>query len=85
MKCHKHYLKPGDEVGIDIDSSRHTLKAVSIATALEPGKDKSPVSAKVSYAALQDGTICPATEVPEISARKLNVDVQNSGYRKHGK
>jgi hypothetical protein len=79
----KNYLKPGDEVEVGVDSAKNVLKSVTIKTLFE--KDKSPVSAKVSYAALQDGTIYPATEALEISAQKLNVDVQNSGYRKHAK
>lgn len=80
----KNYLKPGDEVGIEIDTAKNTLQTVSVTTFVEQAKEKNPVSAKVSYAALQDGTIYPVKEALAISAQGLNVDVQNSGYRKQG-
>lgn len=80
----KNYLKPGDEVGIEMDTAKNTLQTVSVTTFVEQAKEKNPVSAKVSYAALQDGTIYPVKEALAISAQGLNVDVQNSGYRKQG-
>jgi hypothetical protein len=80
----KNYLKPGDAVEIEIDTAKNTLQTVSITTFVEQAKEKSPVSAKVIYAAFQDGTIYPAKEALEIKAQSLNVDVQNSGYRKQG-
>jgi len=78
----KNYLKPGDEVGVELDPARNTLKTVSIASFVEQGKDKSPVSAMVSYAALADGTAYPAKESLDIPAQKLNVGITNSGYKK---
>ncbi|HET9952304.1 MAG TPA: hypothetical protein VFS09_10980 [Candidatus Eisenbacteria bacterium] len=78
----KSYLKPGDEVVVDVDGAKNTLQGVSIASFLEEGKEKSPVSAKVTYAALPDGTIYPGTEVLEIAAQNLKVDIENSGYKK---
>jgi hypothetical protein len=78
----KDYLKPGDEVGVEVDGTRNLVQAVSIKSFVEQGKDKSPVSANVTYAALADRTSYPAKETLEISAQKLKVDIQNSGYRK---
>ena len=78
----KNYLKPGDQMEIAVDGANNKLKGVSIASFLE---DKSPVTAKVSYSALTDGTLYPATQALEMSAQKLNVNVQNSGYKKHSK
>jgi len=78
----KNYLKPGDEVGIELDAAKNTLKAVSIASFVEEKKEKSPVSASVSYAALADGTPYPAKEALDIPAQKLNVVITNSGYKK---
>jgi len=80
----KNYLKPGDEVGIVADAAKNTLKSVSISSFVEDGKTKNPVAASVTYAALADGTPYPAKESMEISAQKLKIDIQNSGYRKHG-
>jgi hypothetical protein len=78
----KSYLKPGDEVVVDVDGAKNTLKGVSIATFVDEEKGKSPVTAKVAYAALPDGTTYPGKEVLEIAAQKLTVDVENSGYKK---
>jgi len=79
----KNYLKPGDEVGIVADAAKNTLQSVSISSFVEDGKTKNPVAASVTYAALADGTPYPAKESLAISAQKLNVDITNSGYRKH--
>jgi hypothetical protein len=78
----KNYLKPGDEIGVVVDGTKNTPQTISITSFVEQGKDKSPVSAKVTYAALADGTLYPAKESVAISAQKLNVDIQNSGYRR---
>ena len=80
----KNYLKPGDQVEIELDSAKNTVQGVAITSFLEQEKAKSPVTAKVSYAALADGTCYPAKETLEISAQSLKVDVQNSGYKKKG-
>jgi hypothetical protein len=79
----KNYLKPGDEVGIVADATKNTLQSVTIKSFVEGDKDKNPVTGSVTYAALTDGTPYPAKESLDISAQKLKVDIQNSGYRKH--
>jgi hypothetical protein len=78
----KNYHQPGDVVGADVDVAKNTLGAVSVTTSMEQGKEKSPVAASVSYAALGDGTLYPAKQTLEISAQNLKVEIQNSGYRK---
>ena len=79
----KNYLKPGDQVDVVADAAKNTLQSFSISSFVEDGKAKNPVAASVTYAALADGTPYPAKESMEISAQKLKVDIQNSGYRKH--
>ena len=81
----KDYLKPEDQVVVEVDTAKNALQSVAITTAMEQEKAKSPVAAKVTYAALEDGTTYPAKKTLEMSAQKLKVDVQNSGYRAHGK
>jgi hypothetical protein len=76
----KDYLKPGDQVEIAVDGAKNKLQGVSISSLLE---DKSPVGATVTYSALNDGTLYPASQVLEMKAQKLIVNVQNSGYKKH--
>jgi hypothetical protein len=78
----KNYLMPGDEVGVDVDATKNTLQALSINSFVGQAKDKSPVAAKVSYAALADGTVYPAKTSVDVTAKSLKVDVQNSGYLK---
>jgi hypothetical protein len=78
----KDYLKPGDQVVVEVDATKNTLQSVAISSFVEKDKAKSPVAAKVSYAALADGTIYPATQTLDLTAQKLKVDVQNSGYKK---
>ena len=82
----KNYLKAGDEVAIDVDSAKNTVKALAISSYVgdAAAKDKSPVTAKVTYNALPDGTLYPAKETLDISAQGLKVDVQTSGYKKQG-
>jgi len=78
----KNYLKAGDTVDLEIDAAKNTLQSVAVSSFVEQGKDKSPVTAKMSYAALEDGTLYPAKSGLDIPAQKLKVDVSNSGYRK---
>jgi hypothetical protein len=78
----KNYLKPGDQVEVELDAAKNVLQGVAISSFVEQAQGKSPVTARVSYAALGDGTIYPAKEALEISAQSLKVDVQNSGYKK---
>ena len=78
----KSYLKPGDEVVVDVDGVNNRLKGVTISSFVEEAKAKNPVTASVAYAALPDGTIYPGKEILEIAAQNLKVDVENSGYKK---
>lgn len=82
----KNYLKAGDEVTIDIDGTKNTLKGFGISSYVgdATAKEKGPVTGKIGYAALPDGTLYPAKETVEISAQGLSIDVQNSGYKKQG-
>ena len=76
----KDYLKPGDQVEVVVDGAKNTLQGVSISSFLE---DKSPVVAKVSYSALPDSTIYPASQTLDLKAQELSVSVKSSGYKKH--
>jgi hypothetical protein len=77
----KNYLQPGDLVTIEI-SAKNTINMVSVNTSMDQEGKKSPVTVKVTYGALTDGSLYPAKEVLEISAQGLKVDIQNSGYKK---
>ena len=80
----QNYLKPGDQVVIDIDGAKNVLKGFGISSYVgeAAAKEKSPVTAAITYGTLPDGILFPAKESLVISAEKLSVDIQNSGYKK---
>jgi len=78
----KNYLKPGDVVELEVDGAKNTLQSVSIASTMEKEDAKGPVAAKVTYAAMADGTLYPAQQVLDLKAQSLKIDVENSGYSK---
>jgi hypothetical protein len=78
----KNYLKPGDVVELEVDGAKNTLQSVSITSNMEQGDVKGPVAAKVTYAAMADGTLYPATQVLDLKAQELKIDVENSSYTK---
>ena len=75
-------LKPGDVVELEVDGAKNTLQSVSIASTMEKEDAKGPVAAKVTYAAMADGTLYPAQQVLDLKAQSLKIDVENSGYSK---
>jgi hypothetical protein len=78
----KNYLKPGDVVELEIDGAKNILQSVSITSTIEQESAKGPVAAKVTYAAMADGTLYPAQQVLDLKAQSLKIDVENSGYSK---
>lgn len=77
----KNYLKPGDQVELVVDGVKNRLQSVSITSAME-GDVKGPVAAKVTYAAMADGTLYPAHQALDLKEQNLKIDVENSGYTK---
>jgi hypothetical protein len=78
----KNYLKPGDVVELEVDGAKNTLQSVAITSAMDQGEVKGPVTAKVTYSALVDGTVYTMKQAVDLTAQKLKVDVENSGYAK---
>ena len=78
----KNYLKQGDMVEVEVDGAKNTLQSVSITSAMDQGDVKGPVSAKVTYAALADGTQYTIKQVLDMKAQSLKVDVDNGSYSK---
>ena len=78
----KNYLKQGDVVEVEVDGAKNTLQSVSITSAMDQGDVKGPVTAKVTYAALADGTQYTIKQVLDMKAQSLKVDVDNSAYSK---
>jgi hypothetical protein len=46
------------------------------------GDVKGPVAAKVTYAAMADGTLYPSHQALDLKEQNLKIDVENSGYTK---
>jgi len=78
----RDYLKPGDNLGAEIDLSNNHLLAVTVKTHLEDAEDAVNLTARM--AALADGTSYTDTITLEAPAKHLTVKVDNSGYRKTG-
>jgi hypothetical protein len=79
----KDYLKPGDSLAIGLDSSAKTLRSVQVGSYVEKPKDDD-VTLNVTFANLADGTSYPQKSVLNVAAKKIQVTVTNSGYKKAG-
>jgi len=79
----KDYLKPGDQVTLGFNSGAKKLQSYKVQSFLEkPGEDN--VSLDVSFAPLPDGTNHVQQTVLDAPAKKIQVQVSNSGYKKAG-
>jgi hypothetical protein len=74
------YLKPGDVVGIEIDTTTDTIEGLSVQSYLADQADA--VSLKVEFGTLNDGTTYPSRIVLDAPAKKVEATVSNTGYRK---
>ncbi len=78
----KDYLKAGDALTLEANVATDRITGITVAT--YTGKDKDPVDLKVSFGAFPDGTVYPAKINLAVAAQKLDVAVENSGYKKLG-
>ena len=79
----KNYLKPGDLLAIGLDSSAKTMRSLQVGSYVEKPKDDD-VTLNVTFANLADGTSYPQKSVLTVAAKKIQVTVTNSGYKKAG-
>jgi 23S rRNA pseudoU1915 N3-methylase RlmH len=79
----KNYLKPGDLLAIGLDSSAKTMRSLQVGSYVEKPKDDD-VTLNVTFANLVDGTSYPQKSVLNVAAKKIQVTVTNSGYKKAG-
>jgi hypothetical protein len=79
----KNYLKPGDLLAIGLDSSAKTMRSLQVGSYVEKPKDDD-VTLNVTFANLADGTSYPQKSVLNVAAKKIQVTVTNSGYKKAG-
>jgi len=78
-----NYLKQGDALSIDVDPNANSIEAISVLTYLE-NDPKDAVKLNVTFGKLEDGTSYPSKVVLIGESKNLEVDIDNSGYRKTG-
>jgi hypothetical protein len=79
----KNYLKPGDLLAIGLDTTAKQLTSYTVQSFVEKPKDDD-VKLAVTFGRLEDGTSYPQQILLEVAAKKIQVKVANSGYKKAG-
>lgn len=76
----RDYLKPGDNLGVEVDLTSNRLLALTVKTHLDSAKDAVDLQARMGT--LADGTSYADAITLNAPAKNLTVRVDNSGYRK---
>lgn len=81
----KNYLKPGDQVTIDVAQAKGMLKGGSISTYRGDvaTNDKNSVKIRVDASAHSDGTPHQRLSTIDLVAPALQVEIKKSEYKKH--
>lgn len=74
------YVKSGDRLSLDVDLKNNHPLSAKVSSRLD--SDQNPVTLAVTFGTLDDGTLYVSSSVLSAPAKKLNVIVQNSGFRK---
>jgi len=74
------YLKPGDNLAVQINLVNNTVAGVGVSTYLDGPSDVVTLNARMGQ--LNDGTLYTSEVTLNASAKNLTVAVQNSGYLK---
>jgi hypothetical protein len=77
----KDYLKAGDALDIGLDLKGSALSTYSVRSYVDDPKDDA-VTLAVQFDKLPDGTSYPHQTVLDVTAKKIQVKVTNSGYAK---
>jgi hypothetical protein len=83
MLTAKDYIKAGDSVSLGFDATAKKFDSFSVKSYVEKPKEDD-VTLAVTFARLVDGTSYPQQIVLDIAAKKLQVKITNSGYKKMG-
>jgi hypothetical protein len=78
----RDYEKAGDNLGVEVDLVNNRALGVKVSTYLDDAKDT--VTLHVRMGQLNDGTTYASDITLDAPARKIQVAVENSGYRKIG-
>jgi hypothetical protein len=77
------YVKTGDLLSVDVDPNANTVLGISVATYMEDDPEDA-VKLNVKFGTFEDGTSYPETIELIGQKKKLDVVIQNAGYRKAG-
>jgi hypothetical protein len=77
----RNYAKPGDDLAIGFDTAAKLLSSYSVASYVDKPKEDN-VTLAVTFGKLLDGTSYPQQIVLDVKAKKIQVTVTNSGYKK---
>jgi len=77
----KSYLKPGDSLTLGFDPAAKAMRSYAVQSYVEKPKDDD-LSLTVKFNSLPDGTTYPETVVLDVTAKKVVVNITNSGYKK---
>jgi hypothetical protein len=79
----KNYVKPGDSLALGFDAAAKKIQSFNVRSYVEKPDDDA-VTLAVTFASLDDGTNYAQTEVLDVPAKKIQVRITNSGYKKTG-
>jgi len=79
----KDYAKPGDLLAIGFDMTAKQLSSYKVQSFVEKPKEDD-VTLAVTFGRLEDGTSYPQQTLLDVTAKKIQVKVTNSGYKKTG-
>ena len=77
----KSYAKPGDSLALGFDPAAKAMRSYAVQSYVEKPKDDD-LSLTVKFNSLPDGTTYPETVVLDVTAKKVVVNITNSGYKK---
>ena len=77
----KSYLKPGDSLALGFDPAAKAMRSYAVQSYVEKPKDDD-LNLTVKFNSLPDGTTYPETVVLDVTAKKVVVNITNSGYKK---
>ena len=77
----KSYVKPGDSLALGFDPAAKAMRSYAVQSYVEKPKDDD-LNLTVKFNSLPDGTTYPETVVLDVTAKKVVVNITNSGYKK---
>jgi hypothetical protein len=77
----KSYVKPGDSLVLGFDPAAKAMRSYAVQSYVDKPKEDD-LSLTVKFNSLPDGTTYPETVVLDVTAKKVVVNITNSGYKK---